>query len=637
MRSMFSQDGNQWVFGDVFGVTRVDLGKTLKVSKHTIKFANPVGAISMTADGKLGMCDGHEQGGAYGSPMLMGFGLPALGVKHKLPHEIAGVMTTPAGVRVAKPALDVLELHELDGDNLKLERVLSLNAAPSIGALQIGPQRDPATMTEIRPPCTRLRPMPDGRYVVLSSGRQLVAGKVGDASYTDEDWWRAELVTDPLCEVSMEVVGEDVWVAVMDVAQDVAHIAHITRTGVITRYERPSITPPAFTDQHIVTQPTSDEICVRTIATGEEQTFDVSAHNPHSYPTAEASVYKGSPAPPAPTRLPGYLAASGARVFFVPWHGETIVELGSGVVLSRGLEAAPGMFRRLVLESFARHNQALRPLQLRVELSVCEDRAKHNSSTLSYRLPGAPNTLKYAVAGSFVSGLTERYELRAGGWSWSGFGSRAGPSWVTTQASVQEVEQTINWMIQADTIPFEATHTLASIYSDQMGIPSESYYQKHLLLSGVPERMLLRAMLESLKACGWPVTSAPASWATEPITAAMADEAIQRLHTWERYVPNNGVQLLSFMLAHHMGADAAPVLIKLIKNFPQPLNWKFYHSVGECLVWLCHRDPQLKAGTIAAIQAVNHPEASVVGTWTHEKALILAALKRGAKHLWSNG
>jgi hypothetical protein len=170
-----------------------------------------------------------------------------------------------------------------------------------------------------------------------------------------------------------------------------------------------------------------------------------------------------------------------------------------------------------------------------------------------------------------------------------------------------------------------------------MGIPSESYYQKNPLLSGVPERMLLRAMLESLKVCGWPVTSTPASWATEPITAALADEAIQRLHTWERYVPYNGVQLLSFMLAHHMGADAVPVLIKLIADFPQPLNWQLYRNAGECLVWLCHRHPQLKASTIAAIQAVNHPESTSGGRWTHEKALILAALERGAKHLWSNG
>ena len=102
---------------------------------------------------------------------------------------------------------------------------------------------------------------------------------------------------------ALEVVGEEVWVAVMDVAADVAHIAHISRAGLITRHERPSITPPAFTDQHIVTQPSSDEICVYALATGEEQRFDVGAHNPHPHRAAEASVYKGAPVPPAPERL----------------------------------------------------------------------------------------------------------------------------------------------------------------------------------------------------------------------------------------------------------------------------------------------------------------------------------------------
>jgi hypothetical protein len=91
------------------------------------------------------------------------------------------------------------------------------------------------------------------------------------------------------------------------------------------------------------------------------------------------------------------------------------------------------------------------------------------------------------------------------------------------------------------------------------------------------------------------------------------------------------------MLAHHMGADAVPVLIKLVEDFPQPPNWQLYRNAGECLGWLCHRHPQLKASTIAAIQAVNHPEVAGMGGWVHEKVVILAALERDAKHLWSNG
>jgi hypothetical protein len=291
-----------------------------------------------------------------------------------------------------------------------------------------------------------------------------------------------------------------------------------------------------------------------------------------------------------------------------------------------------------VLESFARHNQALRPLQLRVELSVCEDRAKHNSSSLGYRLPTAPSTLLYAIAGEFAGISTGRFELRVGGWRSGGFGTRSGPPSVRAAVTQDDARRIIDWMIQADTIPFEASNALTRVYSDQLGIPSESSSNyKNPKLLGVPERMLLRAMLESIKACGWPVTSTPASWAAEPITAPMANEALQRLHTWERYVPYDGLQLLCFMLTHHMGADAAPVLIKLIEDSPQPLNWQLYRNAGECLAWLCHRHPQLKAGTIAALQAVNHPERPGVGGWTPEKALILAALERGAKHLWSNG
>ena len=55
MRSMFSMDGKQWIYGDVFGVTRVELGERAAVAKHTGKLCCPLGAISMTRKGKLGM------------------------------------------------------------------------------------------------------------------------------------------------------------------------------------------------------------------------------------------------------------------------------------------------------------------------------------------------------------------------------------------------------------------------------------------------------------------------------------------------------------------------------------------------------------------------------------------------------
>lgn len=636
MRSMFSADGKQWIYGDAFGLTRVDLGKALKVSKHTIKMANPIGTISMTLDGKQGMCDGHEQGGAYGNSMLLGFGLPGLGLKHKLSEEIAGIATTPAGVRVAVLKQDTLVLSDLDGPELRQERELSLTGGPDLGALRIGPQRDPATPAAHAWPLALLRLLPDGRYVALTVGRTLVAGKLGDAADADQSWWRASLETEPMCEVSLEVVGEDVWLTVMDAVKELAHIAQITRDGVITRHELPAISVPAFTGPHIAYQPSAGEVRLRTLATGEEQVFDVSAHNPHLYSEADLEVFKGSPAPPAPTRLQGHLGADGKRVFFVPWHAETIVELGSGLVMPRGLPTESGMFRRLVQEILARKNALLSALQYRIELISFEHDAKGKRTRAQCRLPGAPPQFLYAMAGHWASDLSDRYELTAGGWSWGSFGTRAGPPDVKEVVTRDAMIRLVDWMITADALPFEVTHPLCEVYGGQMGIPSASHLQDEPVLSGVPERVLLRAMLESIKACGWPVTSTPASWATQPITAAMANDAIQRLHTWSRYVPYHGIQALCFMLTHHMGTDAAPVLIKLIEDFPEPPNWQLYRNAGECLTWLCNRHPELKDSTIAALQAVDHAAAGADG-WAGEKETIIAALERSAKHMWSNG
>jgi hypothetical protein len=628
MRSMFSADGKQWVFGDVFGVTRVDLGKALKVSKHTIKFSNPCGTMSMTQDGKLGMCDGYDGNTHF---RATSFGLPALGVKNSI--FITGaecMMTTPVGMRVTRPKQGSLEVCELIGDNLKVERALALDAAPDLGALQLGPQRDPATMQGARAPRRRQRAMPDGRYVVLSDLHKLAAGKVGDAAHTDEDWWCAQLVADPMCEVVLEVVGEDVWIAVMDVAADVAHIAHITRAGVITRHALASITPPAFTDKHIITQPISDAICVYDLATGESQSFDVSAHNKHPARSVKSSKCDG-PLVPEPKRLPGSLAAGRAHLFFVPWHGEVIVELRSGAALERGLRADMGMFRRQLLEIFAHTNQVVRPLQFYVDMLGMSYSEGYKSAPMWHRLPSAPNTLPYYVAGSLAVEIKTRADAYINGWSWGTFGPFMQELKPTT-ATLEEVTQTLELMIRADLLPFEMPSTLARIYLGHLiPLQPESPYLERPLLSGAPERLLVRATLEGVKAGGWAVTTPPNAWADEPITADMAIVCLKHLRTWTRYVAPASLPLLCWMMTHHMGADAAPALLQLLINLPQQLQGPTCRSVGECLALLCDRHPELKASSVAAVEALDAAEMG----GALNKNTILELLQDSSKSIWS--
>jgi hypothetical protein len=636
MRSMFSMDGKQWVYGDAFGVTRVDLGKQLKVSKHTIKLSCPIGALSMTLDGKLGMsAPGRYQTGAYGHDGSVTFGLPALGPKLTLSGQRpAGVMTSAVGDRVVTSEGGELVVSELGPKELVRERTIKLMTVTRLADLTLC--ADDATPAKGSAQ-EALRLMPDGRYALLSSSGMLYAGRVSDAAYNDEEWWAVQLHADARSQRAVEIVGESVWVTVMDHAAETAYVAHITKAGVTATHALPALAPPAFTATHLLYQPSSGEVRRRELATGREESFDVGHHNVHPQPDHGDEVYKGSPRPAAPTRLPGHLAANDKLMFFVPWHGEFIVNLANDAVYERGLESGPGAFRRMVLEIIARDNEALRQLQCQVQLTGFDHSPKRSSSPFAVELPTLPDTLTGAVATSLLHDLSDRFELQAGGWRWGGLSYGGGSHWMREAVSLTECRDVLTWMQGVDVIPFELTRGLKDMYSRRLGIPSESNVKDPVLLGDRAERLYLRAMLETIRIGGWPSGSIPAAWADEPITPQLACDAIEGFKSWRRRVPYHGLELLCQILTAHMGTAAIEPLLKLAADFPDPINWQQYRNAGECLVWLCNKHPQHKASALAAWDAINHPATSGNSNWVYEGAMVRAALERGAKHLWSNG
>ena len=160
MRSMFSADGKQWIFGDAFGLTRLDLTKAPKVSKHSTKVFNPHGVMSVTNDGKLALMDGRTQTGAYGNDRVVCVGLPGLGIKAeddkaRAPVGLYGPSTDAHVLRIQNDAaLDVLRVK---GDELENLRSIPLAGATRLDALSVGPQ------AEIEPDRTRYTPPSSSR------------------------------------------------------------------------------------------------------------------------------------------------------------------------------------------------------------------------------------------------------------------------------------------------------------------------------------------------------------------------------------------------------------------------------------------------------------------------------------------
>jgi hypothetical protein len=192
--------------------------------------------------------------------------------------------------------------------------------------------------------------------------------------------------------------------------------------------------------------------------------------------------------------------------------------------------------------------------------------------------------------------------------------------------TLADAEQIVGWMIQADAILYDLSEPLCALYKQQM----EDEDAGAPLLSGVAERVLLRAMLESVKACGWPVTAPLASWAAEPITAELAIDRLRGLQSWEREVPYRGGEGLALMLAHHMGAQAAPVLAQLLADTERPLG-NLYRDVGSVLSWLCVEHKGVKAATVKAIKAIKRAEED--DEWESERELLLDALKSNTSYM----
>ena len=140
-----------------------------------------------------------------------------------------------------------------------------------------------------------------------------------------------------------------------------------------------------------------------------------------------------------PTRLPGVLAVRGAQRWFVPWHREFAVDLARSASHPRGLDAAAGPFRRLLMERFTQINESLRALHIEVCLSAFERHPKEPRVSLSGWKPPIPKGLAGRVADALVHDLYNRVELHTHGHRWSSFGSEGGFSQESGPASLDEV------------------------------------------------------------------------------------------------------------------------------------------------------------------------------------------------------
>jgi hypothetical protein len=628
---IFSSDGSALLYADVFGVTRLALGKAVKV-KHTAKVSAHAGDLSMNAAGTLALVRGRVHTAAHGNPGVATLGLPALGLRDKVNGGLSAraLTTTAAGDRsVSFAGSEALLVQVLEGETLRDERTVPLpaKAAVTLAEHVVGPQcggsPEPVLLVE-----------PDGRFV-LRGYKGVYAGRLGADDAGDAVWWAMPLAAHRSAEVTLALVDTTTWVFVRDARADVVRALRVERDGALRVIERPSLAAPAVDGDVLLTQPESGAVVAWSLADGSERRYDVSAFNAHP---AQEPDEKAFPVgrPPAPTRLPGALAARGASRWFVPWHRETLVDLERGVAYARGLDAGPGPLRRLLLEAYARLNESLRGLHVEVALSAFEKHPKEPRVSLAGWTPPLSPDLAGQVAQALTHDLHNRYEIATHGYRWSSYGHTGGYAHAGGLAPHGEVRAALAWMRDHDVIPTDIAGFVASAYDDGMGIPSEAR-PAAFPFDAAGERLFLRAALEALAAGGWTVSEIPAAWSVEAPSLDLVRAAIAHRAAFARYRGNKTIHMLSKMLARHLGPASVPALVALIEGgATAPLAYDDVRCAGEALTWVVHHHPSVRDEALAAVEAVIARGPFAASNITYDLELTRERVARGARHFWSN-
>ncbi|MFO0652878.1 MAG: hypothetical protein U0326_42065 [Polyangiales bacterium] len=475
---------------------------------------------------------------------------------------------------------------------------------------------------------------PDGRFVARGF-QGVYAGRLGADAAGDEVWWKLPLSTARGIDVTVAQVKDAAWIFARDMATDTVRCVSVTRDGVVSVTERASLCAPAVDEGVMLTQPESGVVIAHSVRDGTSQRYDVSAWNAHPAAPPEESVYKGI-TPRMSTRLPAILVVRGEARWFVPWHRETVVDLTRGVAHARGLDAGAGPFRRLLLERYVALNETLRGLRIEARLNTFERHPKEPRVTLATWRSPLPPGLVGRVGEALTYALHDRYELSTHGHRWASFGAEGGHGADAGPASLDEVRAILAWMRANDVIPADVASPFGDAWDRGLGIP-HSAYEKAFLAEGAGERMLLRALLETLAANGWPEGPVPDAWATEPITLELAERVVAARGSITRYLPRETPKMLAKMLARHMGSDAMPLLLTLLASAAQHATiYDEMRSLGEAVALVAHHHPERKDEALACIDACIASGVFAQHNTRYDLDLTRERVARGARHFWSN-
>lgn len=163
------------------------------------------------------------------------------------------------------------------------------------------------------------------------------------AGETREILWRAPVRVPEGAILRLSIAETGLWLIAWTPGQGRVVALHTSLEGGARRsVELTSLTMPAVDGESILYQPDDDSVVLQK-GDGEERRFELAA----VIREARAKWGKKKSAPPHRSpNGPGKLAAGQGHAFFVPWHAETIIDLGEATESPRKLPSKSAKLRQ---------------------------------------------------------------------------------------------------------------------------------------------------------------------------------------------------------------------------------------------------------------------------------------------------
>jgi hypothetical protein len=449
-------------------------------------------------------------------------------------------------------------------------------------------------------------------------------GQLAAANKPPALFWKLPLAA-PTRQVVLRAGKRTVAIAALDRVLARAFVAIVDSRGEVREKSVPAIAMPVVEGDWLVFQKDERTVCRMSLSTEKVEELALDRPPPPAAGKAKAKPAKVAKPSAAPSHVgPGRVMPWGDKVYFEPWHGESILELVSGEEIDRKLPDA----ERPVREFIARKVLEIQQIAAHANVAVCLGAlrfGKRQDFSFMFHYDAGDRSICQGIARHFQHTLNDSERLNdLAGYRWSGGGSRGGYDWYDEKpVDTQELERLFKIL---DRYSMDLVK-LFEFFTDEYERAQRE--KREVRLTGEAERALLNAVLDTIAQDGPPkYADNLARWAKTPITAKDAIKRVAPLAKSKRPRPYRFHQALSLMLAHHLGAESAPVLEDLMfdQDYQEPNNnsenWTGVIAGIEALV---AKHPELKPRFLARCEQAAKQEGTFAYFRDHLRDLMKGA------------